>query len=69
MGLPSQLGQSSDPPSYGSLQLQGLLAESWLQGQEQLRGLSLPHRADRHSCQAVAVSIFGHMLSPSYAYL
>ncbi|XP_042417777.1 endochitinase A-like [Zingiber officinale] len=55
LGLPSQLGRPSEPSSYGLLQLQGLLAESWSLGQEQLRGLSLPHRADRHSRQAIAL--------------
>ncbi|XP_042400926.1 uncharacterized protein LOC121990949 [Zingiber officinale] len=54
VGLPSQMGQASDPPSYGSIQLQGLLAESWLHSQEQLRSINLLNRVDNHSRQAIA---------------
>ncbi|XP_042441350.1 uncharacterized protein LOC122026687 [Zingiber officinale] len=53
MGLPSQLGQASDPPGYGFLQLQGPLAESWQHSQELLRGTSISNRIDSHSRQAV----------------
>ncbi|XP_042401523.1 uncharacterized protein LOC121991606 [Zingiber officinale] len=56
MGLPSQLGQASDPPSYGLLQLQGLLAESWQHSQELSRGTSFSNRADSHSRQAVVIN-------------
>ncbi|XP_042467575.1 fas-binding factor 1-like [Zingiber officinale] len=47
-GLPSQLGQTSDPPIFGSIQLQGPLAESWLHSQELLKGTSISSRVDSH---------------------
>ncbi|XP_042467125.1 uncharacterized protein LOC122050271 [Zingiber officinale] len=53
IGLTSQMGQASDPPSYDFLQLQGPLAEPWQHSQELLRGTGISNRVDSHSRQAI----------------
>ncbi|XP_042443870.1 putative GPI-anchored protein pfl2 [Zingiber officinale] len=53
-GLPSQLGKASICTTYGLLQLQGLLADSWLQSQASIKGTSISDRADHHNCQFIA---------------